>query len=190
MCYSPAMTTPSHLVFDTALGRCGIAWRGERVVATSLPEGDDARVLGALARRAGPTGAGEPPAAVAEGVAAIRRLLAGAAESFAFLPLDLDDVPDFDRRVYDVALAIPAGETRTYGDVARAIGEPGAARAVGRALGDNPFPIVVPCHRVLAAGGAIGGFSAPGGIATKRRLLAIESAHAPLPLFAGVGRSG
>jgi methylated-DNA-[protein]-cysteine S-methyltransferase len=184
------MTAASHLLFDTALGRCGVAWRGERVVATSLPEGDDARVLAALARRLGPTVAGEPPPPVAAGVAAIRRLLAGAAESFAFLPLDLDGLPDFDRRVYQVALAIPPGETRTYGDVARAIGEPGAARAVGRALGDNPFPIVVPCHRVLAAGGAIGGFSAPGGIATKRRLLAIESAHAPLPLFARLGRGG
>lgn len=183
------MTAASHLVFDTALGRCGIAWREERVVATCLPEGNDARVLAALERRAGRTVAGEPPAVVAAGAAAIQRLLAGAAEDFAFLPLDLDGVPDFDRRVYEVALAIPVGETRTYGAVARAIGEPDAARAVGRALGANPFPIVVPCHRVLAAGGAIGGFSAPGGVATKRRLLAIESAHAPLPLFAASGEN-
>lgn len=181
------MIAACHLVFDTALGRCGIAWRGTRVVATSLPQGDDAQVLSALARRAGETAAGEPPAPVAAGVAAIRRLLAGAVESFDFLELDLDGVPDFDRRVYAVALAIPVGETRTYGAVAREIGEPDAARAVGRALGANPFPIVVPCHRVLAAGGAIGGFSAPGGVATKRRLLAIESAHAPLPLFAAAG---
>jgi methylated-DNA-[protein]-cysteine S-methyltransferase len=180
------MIAASHLVFDTALGRCGIAWRGTHVVATCLPEGADASVLAALSRRAGASAAGEPPAPVAAGVAAIRRLLAGAAESFGFLELDLEGVPDFDRRVYAAALAIPAGETRTYGEVARAIGEPDAARAVGRALGANPFPIVVPCHRVLAAGGAIGGFSAPGGVATNRRLLAIESAHAPLPLFAAM----
>ncbi len=184
------MIAAEHHVFDTSLGRCGIAWRGARVVATSLPEGDDNRVLSALARRPGQTAAGEPPPAITAGVAAIRRLLAGQAEDFAFLPLDLDGIADFDRRVYAVALAIPVGETRTYGEVARALGEPDAARAVGRALGANPFPIVVPCHRVLAAGGAIGGFSAPGGVATKRRLLAIESAHAPLPLFAGLGRSG
>jgi methylated-DNA-[protein]-cysteine S-methyltransferase len=183
------MTTPSHLVFDTALGRCGIAWRGERVVATCLPEADDERVVAALRRRAGAMVPGDPPAPIAAGVDAIRRLLAGSAESFGFLDLDLDRAPDLGRRVYAVALAIPTGETRTYGEVARAIGEPQAARAVGRALGDNPFPIVVPCHRVLAAGGAIGGFSAPGGIATKRRLLAIESAHAPLPLFSNTGDS-
>jgi methylated-DNA-[protein]-cysteine S-methyltransferase len=93
-------------------------------------------------------------------------------------------VPAFDRRVYEVARAIAPGETLSYGDVATRLGDPAAAREVGQALGRNPFPVIVPCHRVVAAGSRLGGFSAPGGAATKRRLLAIEAAHAPsLPLF-------
>jgi methylated-DNA-[protein]-cysteine S-methyltransferase len=91
----------------------------------------------------------------------------------------MEDVPEFHRRVYDVARAIPPGETLSYGEVAARLGEPAAAQAVGRALGRNPFPIVVPCHRVVAANGALHGFSAPGGIETKRRMLAIEGALAP-----------
>ena len=181
------MTASSYIVFDTPLGRCGIAWRGARVVATSLPESDDGRVVAALRRHAPALEPGVPPAAITAGIDAIGRLLGGAPERLDFLDLDLDRVPEFDRRVYAVTLAIAPGETRTYGEIAHAIGEPGAARAVGRALGANPIPIIVPCHRVLAAGGGIGGFSAPGGIGTKRRLLAIESAHAPLPLFAASG---
>jgi methylated-DNA-[protein]-cysteine S-methyltransferase len=103
-------------------------------------------------------------------------LLRGEASDLAGVALDMDQVPEFHRRVYDAARTIPPGETLSYGDIARRVGAPGAARAVGQALGRNPFPIVVPCHRVLAAGGRIGGFSAQGGVATKRRMLAIESA--------------
>ena len=87
----------------------------------------------------------------------------------------MEGVAGFHRRVYDAARAIPPGKTLAYGEIAERIGAPGAARAVGQALGRNPFPIVVPCHRVLAAGGKIGGFSAHGGTATKRRMLAIEA---------------
>ncbi len=95
----------------------------------------------------------------------------------------MERVPEFNRRVYAVARAVPPGETITYGEIAERIGERGAAQAVGQALGRNPFPIVVPCHRVLAADGGLGGFSAHGGVATKRRMLAIEGAGAPT-LFA------
>jgi methylated-DNA-[protein]-cysteine S-methyltransferase len=94
--------------------------------------------------------------------------------------LDMELVPEFDRRVYSVARAVPPGRTITYGEIAARLGERGAAQAVGQALGRNPFPVVVPCHRVLAAGGGIGGFSARGGVATKRRMLAIEGAGAPM----------
>ena len=91
--------------------------------------------------------------------------------------LDLREIPAFHRRVYDIARHIPPGATLSYGEVAQRLGEPGAARAVGQALGRNPFPIVVPCHRVLAAHARSGGFSAPGGVATKLKLLMIERAR-------------
>ncbi len=106
-------------------------------------------------------------------------LLAGEFADFADVPLDPAGVPAFNQRVYEVTRGIPAGSTLCYGDIAGRLGQPGAARAVGRALGDNPYPIVVPCHRVLAADGTMHGFSAPGGIVTKRRLLQIEGALPP-----------
>ena len=107
----------------------------------------------------------------------VRGLLAGGRDDLADIPLDLDGQPAFNLRVYEIARAITPGETSTYGEVAKAMGEPGAARAVGKALGDNPWPIVVPCHRVLGASGNMGGFSAPGGAETKARLLTLEKAR-------------
>jgi methylated-DNA-[protein]-cysteine S-methyltransferase len=99
--------------------------------------------------------------------------------------LDPAAVPDFNRRVYDVARSIPAGSTWTYGEVAERLGDRSLARDVAQALGQNPFPIIVPCHRVMAAGGKTGGFSAPGGVRTKLRLLSIERAQLGGPaLFA------
>lgn len=178
------MTGAAFTLFDTPLGRCGLAWRGDLVVASCLPEGDDRRAEAALRRSVPDLAAGTPPAPVAAVAEAIIRLLTDGCEDLRFVALDLAPLPAFDRRVYELSRDIAPGETRTYGELARALDDPMAARAVGRALGANPFPIIVPCHRVLAAGGGIGGFSAPGGIATKRRLLAIESANRPLPLFA------
>jgi methylated-DNA-[protein]-cysteine S-methyltransferase len=126
---------------------------------------------------------------VQEAIARAKALLAGEAVRFDDLPLDLDAVGPFDRAVYAVISELPPGQTMTYGEIASRLGGPGAARAVGRALGENPIPLIVPCHRVLAAGGRAGGFSAPGGLATKRKLLAIESRHAPGPpdLFSALG---
>jgi methylated-DNA-[protein]-cysteine S-methyltransferase len=166
-----------YTLFDTALGRCGIAWSERGVAAVELPAADEA----ATRRRLSRTGAQEaaPPPDVANAIDAIARLLEGEPDDLSDVALDMDGVPDFHRRVYDVARAIPPGETRSYGELAAGLGEPAAAQAVGRALGRNPFPIVVPCHRVLAANGALHGFSAPGGIETKRRMLAIEGAGAP-----------
>jgi len=125
---------------------------------------------------------GEPavepwPAFVAEAVRAMQSLLAGEAVSLAGVPVAWHRVGDFERRVYEATRRLAPGETTTYGEMARALGDPAAARAVGVALGRNPWPLVVPCHRVLAAGGRLGGFSAPGGVATKERLLAIEARH-------------
>ena len=168
-----------YALFDTDLGRCGIAWSERGIVDVELPGSDDASTRRRLARAVPGAAEIDPPAAVAAAIDAITRLLGGEPEDLSAIVLDMTDVPEFHHRVYDVAREIPPGETRSYGEIAARLGEPGAAQAVGRALGRNPFPIVVPCHRVLAADGSLHGFSAPGGIETKRRMLAIEGAGAP-----------
>jgi methylated-DNA-[protein]-cysteine S-methyltransferase len=116
-------------------------------------------------------------------IADVQRLLRGEARDLSTVSLDMNRVPEFDRRVYDEARTIPPGETLTYGEIATRLGDPGLSRAVGQALGRNPFTIIVPCHRVLAAGGRSGGFSAVGGVETKRRLLEIEGARALHPVL-------
>ncbi|WP_372672942.1 methylated-DNA--[protein]-cysteine S-methyltransferase [Amycolatopsis kentuckyensis] len=168
-------------VFDTAIGVCGLAWRDDVVVGTSLPEGSQARTRARLLKRFPDAVEGTPPAAVQAAVAGIVALLGGARPDLASIPLDFSAVPEFNRRAYEVARAIPPGKTLTYGDIAHRLGRPGSAQAVGQAMGHNPFPIIVPCHRVLAAGGKDGGFSARGGVETKRRMLVIEGALADEP---------
>jgi methylated-DNA-[protein]-cysteine S-methyltransferase len=174
----PAATTnkTAYTVFETALGRCALLWRGGLVVGAALPEADEARLKASLARRFPGSKAAEPPAFVEKAVALVQALLAGEKPDLSEIALDLSACSDFERSVYAAAQAIPRGETRTYGELAAALGQPGAAQAVGLALGRNPVPIVVPCHRILAASGKTGGFSAPGGVATKFRMLAIEGA--------------
>ena len=168
-----------YTLFDTALGRCAIAWRPGGIVSVELPGADDAATRRRILRsRPGAVDA-PPPPGVAAAIDRIAHLLAGEPDDLATVALDMTDVPEFHRRVYDAARAIPPGETLSYGAIAERIGERGGAQAVGQALGRNPFPIVVPCHRVLAADGSLHGFSAPGGTATKRRMLEIEGATAP-----------
>ena len=129
-----------------------------------------------IARRF-PAAAEQDPAPEAQAaISAIRRLLEGEDEDLSGLPVDLSALPDLERRVLEQTRRIPRGETRTYGELAAEIGAAGAARAVGGALGRNPVPNVVPCHRVLAASGRSGGFSAPGGVTTKMKMLQIERA--------------
>ncbi len=171
------MPAQGHCLFDTAIGTCGIAWTGEAIAAVQLPEATRAGTRERMLRYTGPAPEAAPPAFVRAAVARIQALLAGAQDDLRDLPLDFTGIPDFHRRVYEVTWAIPPGETLTYGEVARRIGDPGAARAVGQALGKNPFAPVVPCHRVLAAGGRSGGFSAEGGADTKLRMLEIEKAR-------------
>jgi methylated-DNA-[protein]-cysteine S-methyltransferase len=163
-------------LFETPLGRCAIAWRGGFIVGSALPDANDDRLRAALERRFKRVVETAPDAAVTAAIGAVLRLMEGEAEDFSHLVLDLSVVPDFERRVLVETRAIPQGETRTYGEVATRLGAPGAARAVGRALGRNPLPIIIPCHRVLAAGGRSGGFSAPGGASTKLKLLQMEGA--------------
>jgi methylated-DNA-[protein]-cysteine S-methyltransferase len=164
------------MTLPTAIGTCALVWRGERIVGSFLPEADETRLVQRVRRRFPDAAEAPPPAAVAATAEAIVRLLEGEAVDLGSAPIDLEGTAEFERQVYDVALAIPPGQVRTYGEIAQAIGSPGSARAVGVALGRNPLPIIVPCHRVLAAGGRSGGFSAPGGVATKFRMLQIEGA--------------
>ncbi len=183
-------------LFETTIGPCAVVWEGERFIGAQLPERDEAAARKRLARRF--PEADEVPAEgfVAEAVAGIRALFDGEKRDLSHLPVALESVSAFNRKVYEVALAIPHGETLTYGEVAQRIGDPGAARAVGVALGQNPWPIIVPCHRVLAAGGRTGGFSAEGGVEVKLRILTIEKARTSaepslfgaLPLAARPGR--
>jgi methylated-DNA-[protein]-cysteine S-methyltransferase len=164
-------------LFDTAIGRCALVWGEGGIVGFFLPEGDEAQTRRRLARRYPLAVEGSVPDAYAEAVATVTAHLAGSLRELAGILVDLAAAPLFNRRVYEIARAIPAGRTLTYGEVAARLGEPGAAQAVGRALGENPIPVIVPCHRVLAAGGRLHGFSAPGGVETKRRLLEIEGAR-------------
>lgn len=164
-------------LFDTAIGRCGIAWTDEGAVqAVQLPETTDDRTLARMRRRCGDAPQAQPPQALRPVVARVQCLLEGEHDPLHDVPLDYDGVPPFHRRVYEAARAIAPGRVKTYGELARELGEAGASRAVGQALGHNPFAPIVPCHRVLAARGASGGFSAEGGALTKLRMLEIERA--------------
>jgi methylated-DNA-[protein]-cysteine S-methyltransferase len=179
------MTVQSFALFDTPVGPCAIAWSQCAIIGVALPEGDATRTRTRLLRRLPDAREALPPHDVQKIIDAIVSLLHGELIDLSWVALDMDRVPAFDRRVYEIARTIPAGATRTYGQIAQALTpalstepwEQGLAREVGQALGRNPFPIIVPCHRVLAAGGKAGGFSARGGIATKLRLLSIERAR-------------
>jgi len=171
------MTAQGFALFDTVIGRCGIAWGERGLVGVQLPESSPGAAWARLRKRFPDAVEAEPPPEIDAVVERIRDLLTGGRGDLSDVPLDLSSQPAFNLRVYEIARAITAGETSTYGEVAKAMGEPGAARAVGKALGENPWPIVVPCHRVLGASGSMGGFSAPGGAETKARLLTIEKAR-------------
>jgi methylated-DNA-[protein]-cysteine S-methyltransferase len=168
-------------LFDTAIGRCGIVWHGQGVVGMQLPEANE-RATRARIRRRYPAAREIPaPAFVRSAITEIVSLVAGRPSDLSTIVLDMAGVPPLHREVYELARTIPPGQILTYGQVASKIGAPGAARAVGQALSRNPFAIVVPCHRVVAAGGKTGGFSADGGVAIKLRLLSIERQSTPDP---------
>jgi methylated-DNA-[protein]-cysteine S-methyltransferase len=168
------MTGFEYALFDTPIGRCGIAWNHDAIVGTQLPESRDVDTRRRLQDRFDGATPGVPPAAIDDAIERMCASLRGEADDLVDVPLDLHEFPEFQRRVFEVVRRIPAGETLSYGEVAAAAGSPGAARAVGQALGRNPFPIVIPCHRVLASGGHIGGFTASGGVSVKAKMLAAE----------------
>ena len=175
------MASHGYTLFDTTIGRCGVAWSERGIVAVQLPEARDIDTPTRLARRASGAKEAAPPDETQRAIDGIVALLRGEAFDLTAVTLDMERVPPFHQRVYTIARAIPPGQTLSYGEVAAQLGAPGLARSVGQALGRNPFPIIVPCHRVLAANGKIGGFSASGGIATKLKMLAIERAVVTQP---------
>jgi methylated-DNA-[protein]-cysteine S-methyltransferase len=166
-----------YALFNTALGWAGIAWGDQGVVGIHLPERDVNVTRQGFEHRFPEAVEASVPAELASTLAGIRALMRGEKADLSAAPLDMTRVPEFNARVYALTRQIPAGETRTYGEIAMQLGDKLLARDVGAALGRNPWPIIVPCHRVTAAGGKLGGFSARGGGRTKLKLLAIEGAQ-------------
>jgi methylated-DNA-[protein]-cysteine S-methyltransferase len=161
-------------LFETAIGRCGLAWGPRGLIGVQLPERSAEATRIRLMRHCPNAEEIEPPKHIQRAIDDITALLRGEKKSLRAIQLDISRVQPFNARVYETTRAIPPGVTRTYGEVARAIGEPDGARAVGQALGRNPFAIIVPCHRVVGADGKLVGFSANGGIRTKLKMLQIE----------------
>jgi len=187
------MTPVRWTIFDTAVGEVGLAWSEAGLTWVQLPEVEPAATRARLLSKiedAGPmTAASELPRWVEDAMTSLREHLAGKPQDLARFPLDLARVAPFTAKVFRAAQAIPPGQTTTYGELAVIAGSPGASRAVGRAMATNPWPVIVPCHRVVAAGGGVGGFSAHGGLVTKEKLLRLEGGtltpSAQRSLFAG-----
>jgi methylated-DNA-[protein]-cysteine S-methyltransferase len=177
-----SQTAQHYIVFETAGGYCGIAWSGAGITRFQLPTSSAEATDRLLRRRLPAAEPGTPPPDVADTVAAVKRYFAGEATDFSRVALDLEDQDAFFKEIYAAARRVAWGETTTYGALAKELGAgPEAARDVGQAMAKNPVALIIPCHRVLAAGGKIGGFSAPGGSATKLRMLALEGVEVERP---------
>lgn len=183
-------TPHAYCLFETGFGPVGVAWSARGLAYLQLPEADRNATERRLARRAGSSVPSAPPAPVARAIAELERYFSGERVDFAGIALDLTAVAPFYRAIYEAARRIGWGETATYGDLARQVGSPGAARGIGQAMSRNPVAVIIPCHRVLASGNKVGGFSAFGGALSKQRLLALEGVRLgrdqdtrQLPLF-------
>jgi methylated-DNA-[protein]-cysteine S-methyltransferase len=170
-------------LFDTAVGCCGVVWSGRGIVGVQLPERSEDATRNRVRRRFPAARGTAPPAAVQRAIDDMVALLKGEPRDLGGVTIDLRGVPDFHRRVYAAARTIGPGATATYGEIGERLGDRNLARDVAQALSQNPCPIIVPCHRVMAAGGKTGGFSAPGGVRTKLRLLSIEGAQYGAPML-------
>lgn len=166
------------MVFETEIGICGLAWRGTAITGVVMHERSVESATARLAEARGDETVNDEamPDEIAATVGRITRHLTGELDPLRDIEVDLGDIGQFRKDVYAVARSVDPGDTITYGEIATRLGNPHASREVGQAMGGNPVPLIVPCHRVLAAGGKLGGFSAPGGVNTKLRLLAIEGA--------------
>lgn len=184
------MTVHGFTLFDTPIGTCSLVWKGDRIAGLRLPEASPTATRARIKRRWADAEEQAPPPAMQAVIGRVLALLAGERIDLSDVPLDFGASPEFHQRAYAIARTIPAGQTMTYGEIARRLGVPRESREVGQAMGKNPIAIIMPCHRVLGADGKMGGFSANGGVATKRRILEIEGAAAVSagPLFAGLDR--
>lgn len=170
-----------YCLIETAIGTFGLGWTDAGVARVALPDSKTSAV-GQRMAQFGTQSAG-PDGRIADLVAAIQAYGRGDRVQFNAVPLDFAGQSEFHRKVYDDILKLGWGETTTYGDIARRLGDVQLSRAVGAALGANPIPLIVPCHRVLASNGRAGGFSAPGGVSSKMKLLALERAASPQGQF-------
>jgi methylated-DNA-[protein]-cysteine S-methyltransferase len=157
------MNAPAYTLFDTAIGRCGIAWGERGIVRVQLPERGKNGARDKLVGQFPGAFEGEPPAPIRRALDLVVRLLKGEAPDLSVIPLDMSRVPAFHRRIYESLRQLKPGETLSYGGLAAKAGQAKAARAVGQAMRRNPFPLIVPCHRVLGSGGKLGGYTADGG---------------------------
>jgi methylated-DNA-[protein]-cysteine S-methyltransferase len=164
-------------IFDTGLGHCGIVWTARGIAGVNLPEGSETKTRARLLKRFPQAKEAVPSKEIAAIISSVVALVAGEKIDLSQVVLDHAPLPEFSRRVYAIVRTIPLGKTMTYGDVAKQLGDVALSREVGQAMGKNPTPIIMPCHRVVAARGKTGGFSAPGGVDTKMKLLSIERRH-------------
>ena len=168
-------TMHRYAVFETEAGFCAIGWSEAGIARFQLPDRSEAAAERHMLRRLPEARRDTPPPEVAGVIAAARRYFAGAVVDFSDVAVDLAGQDDFFRRIYAATRAVGYGKTTTYGTLAKELGAgPEAARDVGQAMARNPVPLIIPCHRVLAAGGKVGGFSAPGGANSKMKMLALE----------------
>jgi methylated-DNA-[protein]-cysteine S-methyltransferase len=171
------MTDQCFALFETAIGTCGVVWTARGICGVQLPEKDSAATRARVHRRHPTAVEAEPSAEAQRAIDGIVALLSGEKRDLTDIAIDDAKDTEFNKRVYAIARRIPPGRTMTYAEIAERLGDKTLARAVGQAMGENPTPVIMPCHRVLAASGKTGGFSAPGGVVTKLRLLTIEGAQ-------------
>ena len=176
-CYIPRMMEQRFALFNTAIGTCGIVWTARGICGVQLPEKDAGATRARVHRRHPTAIEAVPTAEVRHAIDGIVALLMGEKRDLSDIKIDDEGQADFNKRVYAIVRKVPPGQTMTYGEIAERLGDKQLARAVGQAMGENPTPVIMPCHRVLAASGKTGGFSAPGGVSTKLKLLSIEGAQ-------------
>ena len=171
------MTEQAFTVFETAIGACGVVWGARGLLGVQIAESNERATRARLQKRFPAAKEAAPPPEVQHAIDGMKALLAGERRDLADVTIDNNGVPEFNRRVYAIVRKVKPGETIIYGEIAEQLGDKLLARAVGQAMGENRCPIVMPCHRVLAASGKSGGFSASGGVVTKLKLLTTEGAQ-------------